>query len=107
MWSLFCPLGLWIAGRPSKLALRTVLGVFFAPWLVAAPIAAFAVLAWWLLRTGTSPWIADAVSLVAIGPLAAVAAIVGSVWMRKDTRADIMSIIERFRRRRHRPTPVG
>ncbi len=107
MWSLFCPLGLWIAGRPSKLALRTVLGVFFAPWLVAAPIAAFAVLAWWLLRTGTSPWIADAVSLVAIGPLAAVAAIVGSVWMRKDTRADIMSIIERLRRRRHRPTPVG
>jgi PST family polysaccharide transporter len=100
MWSLFCPIGLWIAGRPTKLAFRTVLGVFFAPWLFAAPMAALTVLAWWLLRSTMEPWIADALTLGAIGPMAALIAIGGTVWMRQETRADFKSIVDRFRRRK-------
>jgi O-antigen/teichoic acid export membrane protein len=101
MWSIFCPIGLWIAGRPSRLPFRTVLSVFFAPWIVAAPMAVMAVFAWLMLRASTSIWIADVICIAVIGPLAAVIAIAGSMSLRKDTRADIRAIFARFRRRKN------
>lgn len=101
MWSIFCPIGLWIAGRPSRLSFRTVLSVFFAPWIVAAPMAVMAVFAWSMLRASTSIWIADVICIAVIGPLAAVIAIAGSMSLRKDTRADIRAIFARFRRRKN------
>ncbi|MEY3141544.1 MAG: hypothetical protein RLY21_37 [Planctomycetota bacterium] len=100
IWAVFCPITVWIAGRPAKLGVGATLGTFFEPWIVAVPVAALLVVGWLGLRAALSSQAADIATVVALAPLAAVVGIVGCVLLRADTRADARSLVERFTRRR-------
>jgi PST family polysaccharide transporter len=96
VWAMFCPLAVWLGGRPARLGLRPALGVFFEPWTVSLPIAGALVGCWMGLRSAFSPTVADALTITLAFPVAALIAIAGCVWMRESTRADIRKILGRF-----------
>ncbi len=105
VWALFCPIAVWMGGRPAQLGKRAVLRLFFEPWAVTAPIAALLVGCWIALRAVASPTIADLITILALAPIAIIGAIVACVWMRESTRADISSILGRFMRRKAEARP--
>jgi PST family polysaccharide transporter len=99
VWALSCPVAVWLGGRPARVSAARALAVFLQPWLVTAPVAAALVAAWLGCRALMTQTVADLLAIALLGPVAVAAAIAGCVWMRADTRADFLSIIERFRRR--------
>jgi O-antigen/teichoic acid export membrane protein len=105
VWALFCPLAVWIGGRPARLGKREATRVFLEPWLVTLPICALLVAAWAGMRAIASSTVADVSTLAVLAPLAAVASIAGCVWTRESTRADILVILDRFRKRRSPASP--
>ncbi len=100
VWAISCPVAVWLAGRPARLSVARALGVFFEPWVVAVPVGAALVGSWLLLRGVATPWMANALAIGILGPIAVIVSIAGCVWMRADTRADFRSIIARFMRRK-------
>lgn len=100
VWAVSCPVAVWIAGRPARLGLRTTLAIFSAPWLATAPIAAALVWIWWMLRCSISAGTADILAVVLLGPIAASLSIAVCISMRAETRADFLSILQRFLRRK-------
>lgn len=95
-WAVSCPIGVWIAGRPAGASVRSVLSIFFTPWLAALPVNGALVLAWIGLQGACEAWIADLLALVLLGPIALVVSIGGTVLLRADTRADFQMILSRF-----------
>lgn len=100
VWGVSCPVAVFLGGRPASLRKRTVLGLFFQPWLVSLPVMAGLALAWIALRASIAPMWADVIALFVLGPIAVIVAILGCVWSRKETREDFERVIGRFRRRR-------
>lgn len=96
VWAMFCPLAVWIGGRPARLGVRASLRVFFEPWAVTLPVACGLVGCWVALRSVASTTVADTLTLTLVAPVAALIAISGCVWMRESTRADIRKILGRF-----------
>lgn len=98
VWAVSCPLAVWLGGRPARLGVGKVLGIFLEPWIVALPIAAALVGMWALARSVLDAWQADLAAIAFLGPVAALVAIAGCVWMRSDTREDFARVTARFRR---------
>ena len=63
-----------------------------------APFAAALVGMWALARSVLDAWQADLAAIAFLGPIAALVAIAGCVWMRSDTREDFARVTARFRR---------
>ena len=82
----------------GPLGVGKVLGIFLEPWIVALPIAAALVGMWALARSVLDAWQADLAAIAFLGPIAALVAIAGCVWMRSDTREDFARVTARFRR---------
>lgn len=100
VWSFFCPITVWMAGRPARLGLGATLSTFYEPWLVAVPVSVGLVACWLALRGAMSAHAADITTLVVAAPVAAAIGIVGCVLLRSDTRADAANVMRRFIRRR-------
>jgi teichuronic acid exporter len=100
VWATFCPIAVWLAGRPAQLGIGRTLSVFIEPWAVTLPAAAALVLLWSLLRASIGQWTADLAAIAVLGPLAVLVSIAGCVWLRADTRADCRTMLSKFIRRR-------
>ena len=100
VWAMFCPLAVWIGGRPARLGRRAALRVFLEPWLVALPVCLLLVAAWIGMRHMASTTLADVSTLAVLAPLAAATSIAGCVWMRADTRSDAQSVLAELTARR-------
>lgn len=100
VWSIFCPIMVWMAGRPARLGIGTTLGAFLEPWIVAVPVTLALIAIWTELRAHASTHFADIATLVVVAPIAAIVAIIGCLLLRAETRADAKAVLQRFRRRR-------
>lgn len=100
VWAAFCPIAVWIGGRPANLGFGECLRLFFEPWLVTLPVAAALVGLWIGLRGLVSEKVADALTIGVLAPGAATLAILGCAWIRESTRTDMKDILARFTRRR-------
>jgi O-antigen/teichoic acid export membrane protein len=103
----FGPLALWVAGRPSRLPLRTALDVLWRPWIAALPVA---VASAWLSVLAVSEFTGSrAVQLASLFLVAggcAVAGILGAFMLAPSTRSDGLAIA-RMVRARMSPARIG
>jgi PST family polysaccharide transporter len=98
-WALFCPIGVWLGGRPARLGAGAIVRMFLEPWIPSVPAAIALVLGWSWLREHLSPGLADVLTLALLAPMLALTSIASCIWIRPDTRADITRILSRFARR--------
>lgn len=96
--AIFCPIAVWIGGRPAGLGVVATARMFLEPWIVALPVATALLLATSALRDAISPFAADLLSVIVLAPVAAIVGVLGCLSMRADTRADFIGILRRFRR---------
>jgi O-antigen/teichoic acid export membrane protein len=99
VWASFCPLAVWIGGRPAGVRFSTTLRIFFEPWVATLPIMAALVGCWIGLRAVAPQGVADAATIAVLAPIAVVLAIIFSSRMRESTRADFDAIVARILRR--------
>lgn len=103
VWAMFCPIAVWIGGRPARLGVRASILLFVEPWVIALPVALLLVGGWLGVRSVASQGVADSVALFGLAPIAALAGMAGCAWMHRDSRADAVRIVNRFVRRRRSP----
>jgi PST family polysaccharide transporter len=96
VWALFCPIVVWLAGRPALLGVGTTLSVFFTPWLVAVPATALAIVAWLGLRAAMATLAADVLAVLVVGPIIGLATVVLAARLRADTWTDFRSLVARI-----------
>ncbi len=99
VWASFCPLAVWIAGRPAGVPFATTLRIFLEPWVATLPIMSVLVGCWLGLRMVAPQGVADAATIAVLAPIAVVLAIILSSRMRESTRTDFNAIVARVLRR--------
>jgi hypothetical protein len=107
VWAMFCPLAVWMGGRPARLGKREVLRLFAEPWIASVPMIAALLGAWNLLLDIAGPTSANLVTVVVLAPCAAAGAMWACIRIRPATRADVAQLASRFLQRlrgRDRPT---
>ncbi|MBI1304439.1 MAG: oligosaccharide flippase family protein [Phycisphaera sp.] len=100
VWASFCPLAVWIGGRPAGLGFGTTLRLFLEPWIATLPVMAALVGCWIGLRAVAPQGMADAATIAVLAPIAALVAIIASSRMRESTRTDFNAVVARFLKRK-------
>jgi O-antigen/teichoic acid export membrane protein len=95
--ALFCPLAVWLAGRPAALSVGATARLFLEPWAVAAPIALLLVAGWSWLRSEVSISAANLITVLGLAPIAAIGSMVLLIRLRRDTREDVAAILSKVR----------